>query len=116
VGIGHRIVLVYEHVAPRDCGFRRFNHDPAVIHDYLASVGSALTRYPYRANRALIFATRTCSMRPTAPASARAPVPAHQHHAAVRASSPPRPPDPAGKGHPGTGGLGRPGLPTMEAY
>jgi tetratricopeptide (TPR) repeat protein len=46
---------VYEHVAPRDWDFRRFNHDPAVIHDYLASVGSAPTRYPYRANRALIF-------------------------------------------------------------
>ena len=46
---------VYEHVAPPDWDFRRFNHDPGVIKDYLASVGSTPTRYPYRANRALVF-------------------------------------------------------------
>ena len=46
---------VYEHVAPRDWDFRRFNHDPAKIQEYLASVGSTPKRYPYRSNRALIF-------------------------------------------------------------
>jgi tetratricopeptide (TPR) repeat protein len=46
---------VYEHMAPTDWDFRRFNHDAGEIRAYLQSVGSTPTRYPYRANRALIF-------------------------------------------------------------
>ena len=46
---------VWEHTAPRDWDFRRFNNDPRPITEWLASVGSVPKRYPYRANRALIF-------------------------------------------------------------
>jgi TolA-binding protein len=46
---------VFGHVAPADWDFRRYNHDPRVIEQYLQSVGSVPTRYPYRANRALVF-------------------------------------------------------------
>jgi Flp pilus assembly protein TadD len=48
-------LLVYEHDAPRDWDFRRFNKEAGKIQDYLDSIGSVPTRYPYRANRALIF-------------------------------------------------------------
>lgn len=46
---------VYEHDAPGDWDFRMFNKDAGNIQDYLDSIGSVPTRYPYRANRALIF-------------------------------------------------------------
>jgi hypothetical protein len=46
---------VYEHNAPRDWDFRAFNGDPQKLEAYLRSVGSEPTRYPYRANRALVF-------------------------------------------------------------
>jgi tetratricopeptide (TPR) repeat protein len=46
---------VYEHDAPRDWDFRMYNKDPGKILEYLQSIGSTPTRYPYRANRALIF-------------------------------------------------------------
>jgi hypothetical protein len=46
---------VYEHVAPGEWDFRRYNHDPGQIHAWLRSVGSVPRRYPYRANRALVF-------------------------------------------------------------
>jgi hypothetical protein len=46
---------VYEHDAPEDWNFRMYNHDAGKIQEYLQSIGSVPTRYPYRANRALIF-------------------------------------------------------------
>jgi hypothetical protein len=46
---------VYEHDAPGDWDFRAFNKEAGKIQDYLESIGSVPTRYPYRANRALIF-------------------------------------------------------------
>jgi lipoprotein NlpI len=46
---------VYEHVAPEDWDFNMYNHDPGKIQEYLKSVGSEPTRYPYRANRAVMF-------------------------------------------------------------
>lgn len=46
---------VYEHNAPRNWDFRMFNNDAGKIVDYLASIGSVPRRYPYRANRALVF-------------------------------------------------------------
>ncbi len=46
---------VYEHDAPRDWDFRRFNKEAGGIQEYLDAIGSKPTRYPYRANRALIF-------------------------------------------------------------
>ena len=46
---------VYEHDAPGDWDFRMFNKEAGKIQDYLESIGSVPTRYPYRANRALIF-------------------------------------------------------------
>ncbi|MDB5860583.1 MAG: uncharacterized protein JWQ76_4272 [Ramlibacter sp.] len=46
---------VYEHTAPGDWDFRMFNKDAGKIQDWLESIGSVPTRYPYRANRALIF-------------------------------------------------------------
>jgi hypothetical protein len=46
---------VYEHDAPGDWDFRMFNKEAGRIQDYLESIGSVPTRYPYRANRALIF-------------------------------------------------------------
>ena len=48
-------LLVYEHDAPKDWGFRKFNNDSATIREYLESVGSVPKRVPYRANRAVIF-------------------------------------------------------------
>ena len=46
---------VYEHDAPGDWDFRKFNKDAGGIQAWLESIGSVPTRYPYRANRALIF-------------------------------------------------------------
>jgi hypothetical protein len=46
---------VYEHDAPEDWDFRMYNKDSKKILEYLDSIGSVPTRYPYRANRALIF-------------------------------------------------------------
>jgi tetratricopeptide (TPR) repeat protein len=48
-------LLVYEHDAPEGWDFRMFNKDAGGIAEYLRSIGSEPTRYPYRANRALIF-------------------------------------------------------------
>jgi tetratricopeptide (TPR) repeat protein len=48
-------LLVYEHDAPEGWDFTKFNQDSAGISEYLASIGSTPTRYPYRANRALMF-------------------------------------------------------------
>jgi tetratricopeptide (TPR) repeat protein len=48
-------LLVYEKSAPKNWDFRAYNHDARKIQEYLESVGSKPTRYPYRANRALIF-------------------------------------------------------------
>jgi tetratricopeptide (TPR) repeat protein len=48
-------LLVYEHDAPADWGFTKFNRDPAAILAYLQSVGSVPLRVPHRANRAVIF-------------------------------------------------------------
>jgi len=48
-------LLVYEHDAPSAWDFRMFNKDPGKIGEYLESIGSVSARYPYRANRALIF-------------------------------------------------------------
>ena len=42
-------------MAPEDWAFRAYNSDPRPIQEYLESVGSQPTRYPYRANRAVIF-------------------------------------------------------------
>jgi hypothetical protein len=46
---------VWEHDAPGDWDFRMFNKEAGKIQDYLVSIGSVPTRYPYRANRALVF-------------------------------------------------------------
>jgi hypothetical protein len=46
---------VWEHDAPKDWDFRRYNDESAKILAYLQSIGSTPRRYPYRANRALIF-------------------------------------------------------------
>jgi hypothetical protein len=46
---------VWEHVAPKDWDFKAFNDQPGKIRDYLKTVGSEPTRYPYRANRAVMF-------------------------------------------------------------
>lgn len=46
---------VYEHTAPSDWDFRRFNNDADGIRAWLQSIGSVPRRYPYRANRALMF-------------------------------------------------------------
>jgi len=48
-------LLVYEHDAPPDWGFRKFNTDSATILAYLESLGSVPRRVPHRANRAVIF-------------------------------------------------------------
>lgn len=48
-------LLVYEHDAPKDWDFRQYNKDSAGMLEYLQSAGSTPTRYPYRANRAVIF-------------------------------------------------------------
>lgn len=48
-------LLVYEHDAPADWDFDKFNRDPASILRYLQSVGSVPLRVPHRANRAVIF-------------------------------------------------------------
>lgn len=48
-------LLVYERNAPRDWDFRMYNMDSEGIEAHLASLGSEPTRYPYRANRAIIF-------------------------------------------------------------
>jgi tetratricopeptide (TPR) repeat protein len=46
---------VYEHDAPRNWNFLSFNGDANRIQGYLDSIGSVPTRYPYRANRAVMF-------------------------------------------------------------
>lgn len=46
---------VWEHTAPPDWDFRSFNTDAGRIRAWLDSIGSVPTRYPYRANRALMF-------------------------------------------------------------
>ena len=51
----HGGLLVYEHDAPADWGFRKFNTDSATILAYLESVGSVPWRVPHRTNRAVIF-------------------------------------------------------------
>jgi tetratricopeptide (TPR) repeat protein len=48
-------LCVYEHDAPRNWDFRSFNVDNSRIQAYLDSIGSVPTRYPYRANRAVMF-------------------------------------------------------------
>ena len=48
-------LLVYEHDAPADWGFRKYNDDAAAILAYLESVGSVPQRIPYRANRVVVF-------------------------------------------------------------
>ena len=48
-------LLVYEDDAPKDWDFRMYNNDASMILGYLESIGSKPARYPYRANRALIF-------------------------------------------------------------
>ncbi|MBE7367421.1 tetratricopeptide repeat protein [Ramlibacter pallidus] len=48
-------LLVYEHNAPEAWDFRKFNHDSGQLAEYLSSIGSVPTRYPYRANRAVMF-------------------------------------------------------------
>ena len=48
-------IVVYDHDAPRDWSFQRFNLDHDAIHRYLESVGGRALRVPYRANRAVIF-------------------------------------------------------------
>jgi hypothetical protein len=48
-------LVVYEQDAPKDWDFRQFNNDTAKILAYLESIGSVPRRYPYRANRALVF-------------------------------------------------------------
>jgi tetratricopeptide (TPR) repeat protein len=52
---GHGGLLVYEHEAPRDWGFGKFNKDSDTILAYLESVHSAPLCVPHRANRAVIF-------------------------------------------------------------
>jgi len=51
----HGGLLVYEHDAPRDWGFSKFNKDSDTILAYLESVGSVPHCVPHRANRAVIF-------------------------------------------------------------
>jgi hypothetical protein len=48
-------LLVYEHQAPLDWGFLKYNNDARSILAYLDSVGSRTQRVAYRANRAVIF-------------------------------------------------------------
>ena len=48
-------LLVYEDDAPEDWDFRMYNHDVTKIQNYLESIDSKPMRYPYRANRALVF-------------------------------------------------------------
>jgi hypothetical protein len=48
-------LLVHTRDAPRDWGFAKFNMDAGSIERYLESVGSRPLRFPYRANRAVIF-------------------------------------------------------------
>ena len=50
-------LVVYTHDAPRDWDFRRLNRENAEIHRYLESVKSEKIKVPYRANRAVIFAS-----------------------------------------------------------
>jgi Tfp pilus assembly protein PilF len=51
----HGGLLVYEHDAPRDWGFGKFNKDSDTILAYLDSVRSVPLCVPHRANRAVIF-------------------------------------------------------------
>lgn len=51
----HGGLLVYEHDAPREWGFAKFNKEPDTILAYLESVGSVPHCIPHRANRAVIF-------------------------------------------------------------
>jgi len=46
---------VHTRDAPRDWGFAKFNKDASTIEQYLQSVGSKPLKFPYRANRAVIF-------------------------------------------------------------
>jgi thioredoxin-like negative regulator of GroEL len=46
---------VWKDVAPKDWDFISYNDAPEKIHGYLQSIGSEPTRYPYRANRAVMF-------------------------------------------------------------
>lgn len=48
-------LLVYEHQAPLDWGFLKYNNDAQSILAYLDSLGSRTQRIAYRANRAVIF-------------------------------------------------------------
>src|SRR6185503_6228128 len=48
-------LLVHTCDAPRDWGFAKFNMEAGSIEGYLESVGSQPLRFPYRANRAVIF-------------------------------------------------------------
>lgn len=51
----HGGLLVYEHDAPPDWGFSRFNKDSETLRAYLESVGSVPRCVPHRTNRAVIF-------------------------------------------------------------
>jgi Tfp pilus assembly protein PilF len=51
----HGGLLVYEHAAPLDWGFGKFNKDSDTILGYLESVHSVPLCVPHRANRAVIF-------------------------------------------------------------
>lgn len=51
----HGGLLVYEHDAPLDWGFGKFNKDSDTILAYLESVRSVPVCVPHRANRAVIF-------------------------------------------------------------
>lgn len=48
-------LLVHTQQAPADWGFNKFNLEPAAIERHLQAVGSEPLRFPYRANRAVIF-------------------------------------------------------------
>lgn len=48
-------LLVHTVDAPADWGFNKFNLEPAAIERHLAAAGSSPLRFPYRANRAVIF-------------------------------------------------------------
>jgi len=51
----HGGLLVYRQDAPPDWGFAKFNTDSQTIQRYLESLGEEPLRFPYRANRAVIF-------------------------------------------------------------
>ncbi|MGQ0654917.1 MAG: hypothetical protein ACT4P4_22060 [Betaproteobacteria bacterium] len=48
-------LLVHTVQAPPDWGFLKYNPEPEVLERHLAAAGSTPLRFPYRANRAVIF-------------------------------------------------------------